>query len=59
MDFYDVSLVEGNNLPMYINRTGGTTRDEMSADGLTKAARTHDADTPPARHRSKSSGAAS
>ena len=23
MDFYDVSLVEGNNLPMYVNQTGG------------------------------------
>ncbi|MEY9927557.1 hypothetical protein ABH926_002191 [Catenulispora sp. GP43] len=43
MDFYDVSLVEGNNLPMYVNQSGGRTPDPMSPDGCTKAGCTRDA----------------
>jgi hypothetical protein len=33
LDFYDVSMVDGSNLPMYINTVGGTTPDRISADG--------------------------
>jgi hypothetical protein len=43
MDFYDVSLVEGNNLPMYVNQSGGKGPDPMNADGCTKAGCTRDA----------------
>lgn len=43
MDFYDVSLVEGNNLPMYVNQSGGRGPDPMSPEGCTKTGCTHDA----------------
>jgi len=33
MDFYDVSLVEGNNLPMWVNSYGGRSTDKIDADG--------------------------
>jgi hypothetical protein len=33
LDFYDVSMVDGSNLPMYINRFGGRGKDAISADG--------------------------
>jgi Thaumatin family len=33
LDFYDVSMVDGSNLPMYINTVGGKTADKISADG--------------------------
>jgi hypothetical protein len=33
LDFYDVSMVDGSNLPMYINRFGDHGRDAISADG--------------------------
>ncbi|MET9484267.1 thaumatin family protein [Streptomyces sp. NPDC006638] len=33
MDFYDVSMVDGSNLPMYINITRGDTTDPVSASG--------------------------
>jgi hypothetical protein len=33
LDFYDVSMVDGSNLPMYINTVSGTTPDRISADG--------------------------
>jgi hypothetical protein len=33
LDFYDVSMVDGSNLPMYINTTSGTTPDPISANG--------------------------
>jgi hypothetical protein len=33
LDFYDVSMVDGSNLPMYINITRGATRDRISPDG--------------------------
>jgi hypothetical protein len=32
LDFYDVSMVDGSNLPMWINHTGGT-KDAISANG--------------------------
>lgn len=41
MDFYDVSLVDGSNLPMYINLVGGTTKDPVSANGCSAAGCTH------------------
>jgi hypothetical protein len=37
MDFYDVSLVDGSNLPMFINHTGGKTKDAISSTGCSKA----------------------
>ncbi|MFF4304172.1 thaumatin family protein [Streptomyces sp. NPDC001601] len=43
MDFYDVSLVEGNNLPMWINSYGGTSKDRIDADGCSAAGCTRDA----------------
>ncbi|MFF8024934.1 thaumatin family protein [Streptomyces sp. NPDC007896] len=43
MDFYDVSLVEGNNLPMWINSSGGTSHDKIDANGCSAAGCTHDA----------------
>jgi Thaumatin family len=33
LDFYDVSMVDGSNLPMYITHTGGRTRNRVSPDG--------------------------
>lgn len=33
LDFYDVSMVDGSNLPMYINIVGGKTKDRISANG--------------------------
>ncbi|MDN3351327.1 thaumatin family protein [Actinomadura sp. DC4] len=42
MDFYDVSLVDGSNLPMYINHTGGTP-DKISSTGCVSAGCTKDA----------------
>jgi hypothetical protein len=33
LDFYDVSMVDGSNLPMYINLARGATRDRISPDG--------------------------
>lgn len=37
LDFYDVSMVDGSNLPMYINRFGGKGRDPISLDGCSSA----------------------
>jgi hypothetical protein len=37
LDFYDVSMVDGSNLPMYINITGGQTKDPISSDGCVAA----------------------
>ncbi|MFD6999183.1 thaumatin family protein [Streptomyces mirabilis] len=37
MDFYDVSQVEGYNLPMWINSYGGTSTDKIDANGCTAA----------------------
>ncbi len=33
LDFYDVSMVDGSNLPMYITTVGGRTPDRISASG--------------------------
>lgn len=33
LDFYDVSMVDGSNLPMYINTVGGRTPDKVDARG--------------------------
>jgi hypothetical protein len=37
MDFYDVSMVDGSNLPMYINVSGGSAANQVSADGCVPA----------------------
>jgi hypothetical protein len=37
MDFYDVSMVDGSNLPMYINITHGATPDKISSTGCVAA----------------------
>jgi len=37
LDFYDVSLVDGSNLPMWINIVGGTTKDPVSPIGCVAA----------------------
>ncbi|HET9060807.1 MAG TPA: thaumatin family protein [Acidimicrobiales bacterium] len=33
LDFYDVSMVDGSNLPVYINQSGGRGEDPISPDG--------------------------
>jgi len=43
LDFYDVSLVEGNNLPMWINNSGGSSPDKISPDGCVAAGCTENA----------------
>jgi hypothetical protein len=43
MDFYDVSLVEGDNLPMWVNSYGGTSTDRLDANGCSAAGCTSDA----------------
>ncbi|MFC1418075.1 thaumatin family protein [Streptacidiphilus cavernicola] len=43
MDFYDVSLVEGNNLPMWINNSGGRGADPIDARGCAASGCTRDA----------------
>lgn len=43
MDFYDVSLVEGNNLPMWINSYGGSQPDKIDANGCSASGCTRDA----------------
>ena len=37
LDFYDVSMVDGSNLPMYINITKGATKDPISSTGCSSA----------------------
>jgi hypothetical protein len=37
LDFYDVSMVDGSNLPMYINITSGKTKDKISSTGCIAA----------------------
>ena len=37
LDFYDVSMVDGSNLPMYINITAGETADKISRTGCVPA----------------------
>ena len=46
MDFYDVSLVDGSNVPMFINLVGGSTKDPVSASGCSAAGCTHAVDCP-------------
>jgi Thaumatin family len=43
LDFYDVSLVDGANLPMWINHSGGTTPDTIHANGCSAAGCTKNA----------------
>ena len=47
LDFYDVSLVDGSNLPMWINITHGTTKDPISSSGCSKAGCTRTVTCPP------------
>jgi hypothetical protein len=37
LDFYDVSLVDGSNLPMWINIAAGSTKDPISSHGCSTA----------------------
>lgn len=37
LDFYDVSLIDGANLPMWINNYGGTTPDTINMNGCSAA----------------------
>ena len=48
MDFYDVSMVDGSNLPMYINISHTTTVDPVSSSGCYKGTCTSDVDCPTA-----------
>ncbi|WNI14862.1 thaumatin family protein [Actinacidiphila sp. ITFR-21] len=48
MDFYDVSMVDGSNLPMYINVSHSTGSDPLTADGCYKGACTQPVDCPAA-----------
>ena len=46
LDFYDVSMVDGSNLPMYINIAAGSTKDPISTTGCSKAGCTRPVDCP-------------
>jgi thaumatin family protein len=46
LDFYDVSMVDGSNLPMYINITHGKTADKVSSTGCVIAGCTKPVDCP-------------
>jgi hypothetical protein len=48
LDFYDVSMVDGSNLPMYINISGGTTKDPVSQAGCSAGGCTRAVDCPSA-----------
>jgi hypothetical protein len=48
MDFYDVSMVDGSNLPMYINVSGGSAANQVSSDGCIPAGCTSPVDCPSA-----------
>ncbi|MGW3448199.1 thaumatin family protein [Streptomyces sp. NPDC001076] len=48
MDFYDVSMVDGSNLPMYVNISHTTTTDPVSASGCYQGTCTTDVDCPKA-----------
>jgi hypothetical protein len=48
LDFYDVSMVDGANLPMYINITAGATADKISRTGCVPAGCTQPVDCPSA-----------
>jgi hypothetical protein len=45
LDFYDVSLVDGSNLPMWINITKGDTKDTINSNGCSAAGCTKDVNT--------------
>lgn len=47
LDFYDVSMVDGSNLPMYVNRFKGRGKDAISADGCSAAGCTQEVACPP------------
>jgi Thaumatin family len=46
LDFYDVSMVDGSNLPMYINIAKGGTKDKISPAGCVAAGCTKPVDCP-------------
>lgn len=46
LDFYDVSMVDGSNVPMYINQSGGPTKDPISPNGCVPAGCTKAVDCP-------------
>ena len=48
LDFYDVSMVDGSNLPMYINTAKGGTPDKISSTGCVAAGCTTAVDCPAA-----------
>ncbi|MFD8812280.1 thaumatin family protein [Streptomyces sp. NPDC059627] len=48
MDFYDVSMVDGSNLPMYINISHTTTTDPVSSAGCYKGTCTTEVNCPKA-----------
>jgi thaumatin family protein len=48
LDFYDVSMVDGSNLPMWINITKGGTTDRVSTTGCVAAGCTTPVDCPAA-----------
>lgn len=48
LDFYDVSMVDGSNLPMYINVSHTVTKDPVSSTGCYKGACTKPVDCPSA-----------
>ena len=48
LDFYDVSMVDGSNLPMWINTTSGRTPDKVSSTGCVAAGCTTAVDCPAA-----------
>ncbi|MFG3291387.1 thaumatin family protein [Streptomyces sp. NPDC048179] len=48
MDFYDVSMVDGSNLPMWINISHTTTTDPISSAGCYRGVCTTDVDCPTA-----------
>ena len=48
LDFYDVSMVDGSNLPMYVNITKGATKDPISSTGCSAAGCTKPVDCPAA-----------
>ena len=47
LDFYDVSMVDGSNLPMYINRFNGRGKSPISLNGCSKAGCTKAVGCPP------------
>jgi hypothetical protein len=46
LDFYDVSMVDGANLPMYINIAAGATKDPIDSTGCAKSGCTRPVDCP-------------